>query len=149
MDPYTGAILAYGSVPGYDANDYAGIAQSAPDLFADPVISQVYEPGSVMKMFTAAAALEEGVVNLDTPIHDQKALIFGASTVADFDKQSMGWIPFQDVIAHSRNVATGKVALMLGDTTDAASARPVRHVAALGLGQPDGHRAGRRGRRAW
>jgi cell division protein FtsI/penicillin-binding protein 2 len=56
MDPYTGAILAWGSVPGYDENDYAAIAQDSPDLFADPIGSQVYEPGSVMKMFTAAAA---------------------------------------------------------------------------------------------
>ena len=63
MDPYTGAILAWASVPGYDANDYARAADRSPELFTDPIVSQVYEPGSVMKMFTAAAALEEGVVN--------------------------------------------------------------------------------------
>ena len=61
-DPYTGAILAYASVPGYDANDYADAADSSPDLFADPIVSQVYEPGSVMKMLTSAAALENGTV---------------------------------------------------------------------------------------
>ena len=39
--------------------------RTRPTLFADPIVSQVYEPGSVMKMFTAAAALEEGVVTLE------------------------------------------------------------------------------------
>ena len=41
--------------------------RTPPDLFADPIASQVYEPGSVMKMFTAAAALEKGVVTSTTP----------------------------------------------------------------------------------
>ncbi|MDL2335762.1 MAG: penicillin-binding transpeptidase domain-containing protein, partial [Chloroflexota bacterium] len=59
LDPYTGAVLAWASVPGYDANDYANVAEQSPELFTDPVFSQVYEPGSVMKMFTAATALEE------------------------------------------------------------------------------------------
>ena len=64
MDPYTGAILAWGSVPGYDENNYAPVAQDDPSEFSDPIASQVYEPGSVMKMFTSAAALEKGVVDL-------------------------------------------------------------------------------------
>ncbi len=138
MDAYTGAILAYASVPGYDANDYADVAQVSPGLFADPNLSQVYEPGSVMKMFTAAAALEEGVVSLDTPIEDQRALVFGASKVQNFDKKSMGVIPFQDAIAYSRNVATGKVAMMLAPTTDEASAVLYDMWRRLGIGQPTG-----------
>ena len=50
MDPYTGAILAWGSVPGYDENQYGDVAQDHPDYFTDPIGSQVYEPGSVMKV---------------------------------------------------------------------------------------------------
>src|SRR4029079_10934530 len=43
MDPNTGAVLAWASVPGYDANDYADIAASDPGLFVDPIASQIYE----------------------------------------------------------------------------------------------------------
>ncbi len=138
MNPYTGAILAYGSVPGYDENDYAGVAQSDPQLFADPLIGQVYEPGSVMKMFTSAAALEEGVVNMNTPVLDSQALHIGPDTVHDGDLTGMGWIPFQDVIAHSRNVGMGRVAMMLGPTTADASAVLYKMWQRFGLGQPTG-----------
>jgi cell division protein FtsI/penicillin-binding protein 2 len=138
MDPYTGAILAWGSVPGYDENDYGAVAQASPDLFADPIASQVYEPGSVMKMFTAAAALEKGVISLDTPVQDQKALVFGNVVVQNFDKKSMGLVSFQDAIAHSRNVVAGKVAMMLGKTTDDASAVLYDMWQRLGIGEPTG-----------
>ena len=138
MDPYTGAILAWGSVPGYDENDYSAAAQDASDLFTDPIVSEVYEPGSVMKMFTAAAALQAGVITLTTPVQDQKALHFGSSIVQNFDKKSMGVLPFEDVIANSRNVATGKVALTLGKTTDDASSVLYDMWQSMGIGQPTG-----------
>ena len=138
MDPYTGAILAWASVPGYDENDYADVAQSSADLFTDPIVSQVYEPGSVMKMFTAAAALDKGVVTLTTPVKDQKSLVFGDYIVQNFDKKSMGTISFEDAIAHSRNVVAGKVALMLGKTTDDAASVLFDMWQLLGIGQPTG-----------
>ena len=58
MDPYTGEIYAEATYPSYDANDYKAIATEDPARFIDPVVSTVYEPGSVFKMMTAAAALE-------------------------------------------------------------------------------------------
>jgi cell division protein FtsI/penicillin-binding protein 2 len=138
MDPYTGAILAWASVPGYDENDYADVAQSSPDLFTDPIVSQVYEPGSVMKMFTAAAALDKGVLTLTTPVRDQKSLVFGDYIVQNFDKKSMGTISFEDAIAHSRNVVAGKVALMLGETTADAASVLFDMWQKLGIGEPTG-----------
>ncbi|HEY7025243.1 MAG TPA: penicillin-binding protein 2 [Candidatus Limnocylindrales bacterium] len=138
MDPNTGAILAWGSVPGYDENDYGDVAQDDPALFSDPIASQVYEPGSVMKMFTSAAALENGVVTLTTPIQDQKELSFGNSIVQNFDKKSMGILPFEDVIANSRNVATAKVAAMLGKTTDDSSTVLYDMWQRLGIGEKTG-----------
>jgi cell division protein FtsI/penicillin-binding protein 2 len=138
IDPYTGAILAWASVPGYNANDFSEVAESAPELFSDPVYSQVYEPGSVMKMFTAAIALEEGVVTLDSPVLDDERLRLGGSIVENFDKKGMGIIPFEDVIANSRNVGTGHVALSLGDTIDDASARLYEMWRRLGIGDLTG-----------
>lgn len=138
LDPYTGAILAWASVPGYDANDYAGTAERSPGLFADPISSQIYEPGSVMKMFTAATALENGVVTLDTPVVDDRELRLGSSIVQNFDNKSMGVIPFEDAIAHSRNVAIGHVALSLGDTVAEAATDLYDMWQRFGLGFPTG-----------
>lgn len=138
MDPYTGAILAWASVPGYDENNYQQTAQDDPTEFSDPIASQVFEPGSVMKMFTSAAALEKGVVTLTTPIQDQKELVFGNNIVQNFDKKSMGILPFEDVIANSRNVATAKVAAMLGKTTDDASSVLYDMWQRLGIGEKTG-----------
>jgi cell division protein FtsI (penicillin-binding protein 3) len=138
MDPYTGAILAWASVPGYDANDYVDTAEKAPELFADPIVSQVYEPGSVMKMFTAAAALEEGVVTLNTPVADSRVLRIGPDEVRNGDLDSIGIVPFQDIIARSRNVGTGKVALTLGSTTDEGAVVLYDMWQRLGIGRPTG-----------
>jgi cell division protein FtsI/penicillin-binding protein 2 len=138
IDPYTGAILAWASVRGYDANDYAHIAETAPELFSDPVYSQVYEPGSVMKMFTAAVALEDGVVTLDTPVLDDSQLRLGSNTVENFDHKGMGVIPFEDVIANSRNVGTGHVALSLGDTVADAATQLYEMWRRLGIGDLTG-----------
>jgi cell division protein FtsI/penicillin-binding protein 2 len=138
LDPYTGAVLAWASVPGYDANDYAQVAETSPDLFMDPVYSQVYEPGSVMKMLTAATALEYGVVTLSSPVMDDAKLRLGSNTVENFDKKGMGIIPFEDVIANSRNVGTGHVALSLGDTVADASARLYSMWQRLGIGDLTG-----------
>jgi cell division protein FtsI/penicillin-binding protein 2 len=138
MDPYTGAILAWASVPGYDANDYADTAEASPDLFTDPILSEVYEPGSVMKMFTAAAALERGTVTLDTPVADGKVMRVGDYTVRNGDHGSIGVVPFQDIIARSRNVGVSRVALSLADTVDEGAQILYDMWARLGIGRPTG-----------
>jgi len=138
MDPYTGAILAWASVPGYDANAYGAVASKSPERFVDPLASQVYEPGSVMKMLTAAAALERGVVTLDSTVRDGARLRFGQTVISNFDQRSMGRMTFADVIAQSRNVGTGRVAMRLGETTDESAAVLYEMWLRLGLGQRTG-----------
>ena len=91
-----------------------------------------------MKMFTAAAALEEGVIGLHTPVQDSKTLDFGDNIVQNYDKKSMGLMSFEDAIAHSRNVVAGKVALTLGPTTEQASQVLYNMWTRLGIGEPTG-----------
>ena len=74
MDPYTGAVYAEATYPSYDANDYRAIAEASPSRFIDPVVSNVYEPGSVFKMLTATAALANGTVKPKTKIRDSGTL---------------------------------------------------------------------------
>ncbi len=140
MDPYTGEIYAMATYPSYDANAYQAIAATDPSRFIDPVVSSVYEPGSVFKMMTAAAALEARTVTPLTRIDDVGTMRLdgGRTKIHDADRKPMGWITFQDGIAYSRNVVAAKVALALGKTTRESSAILYDMWLRLGYGQKTG-----------
>jgi cell division protein FtsI/penicillin-binding protein 2 len=140
MDPYTGAIYAEATYPSYDANDYRAVAADSPSRFIDPVVSNVYEPGSVFKMMTAVTALETGTVSRTTKIKDVGTLRLdrGQTKVDNADRRGMGWITFEDGIAYSRNVVAAKVALDLGKNTADSSAKLYKTWRTLGFGQLTG-----------
>jgi cell division protein FtsI/penicillin-binding protein 2 len=140
MDPYNGEVLAEASYPSYDANDYRAIAASDPGRFIDPVVSSVYEPGSVFKMLTAIAGLETKTVTTTTELKDVAKLVLdgGRIHVDDADHKGKGWMKFEDAVAWSRNVVAAKVALGLGSTTR-KSATILHDVwTRMGFGSPTG-----------
>ena len=139
MDPKTGAVLAEASYPSYDANLYSTVAAQNPSLFMDPVISEVYEPGSVFKMLTASAALQTKTTSLSTKIDDYGVLkLPGGQEVADADRKAKGWMTFADIVAWSRNVGVSQVAFRLGKTIDSSSAIFYKTWQTYGIGQLSG-----------
>jgi cell division protein FtsI/penicillin-binding protein 2 len=140
LDPYTGEVYAMATYPAYDANDYRAIAAAEPNRFIDPVVSNVYEPGSVFKMMTATTALEAGTVTRTTRIKDVGTLKLdgGRTKIDNADRKGMGMITFEDGIAYSRNVIAAKVALGLGDSVGASSAMLYDTWRKLGFGGPTG-----------
>jgi cell division protein FtsI/penicillin-binding protein 2 len=140
MDPYSGAVLAEASYPSYDANDYPTVAQEDPKAFIDPIVSSVYEPGSVFKMFTALAALEKGTITLSTRILDSGSLSLdhGQGRIYDADRHAMGYMDARDIVAYSRNVGAARIALGLANTTAKASKILAATWIRLGFGQKTG-----------
>jgi cell division protein FtsI/penicillin-binding protein 2 len=140
MDPYTGEILAESSYPSYDGNDYAAIAASNPSRFIDPIVSSVYEPGSVFKMLTVIAGMEKGEVTTKSMIKDTGILRLdgGRTHIDDADHKAMGWLTFEDAIAWSRNVVAAKVALGLDPNTKKAAGLLHSTWTRLGFGSPTG-----------
>jgi cell division protein FtsI/penicillin-binding protein 2 len=140
MDPKTGEILAEATYPSYDANAYASVAASNPGRFVDPVVSSVYEPGSVFKMATAVAAMDAGVVTRTSTVYDQSVLRLdgGTAYVTNANRGSKGRLTFEDAIAWSRNVVMSKVALKLGTTPQAAARVLYASWSKLGFGHPTG-----------
>jgi cell division protein FtsI (penicillin-binding protein 3) len=139
MDPKSGAVLAEASYPSYDANFYSAVAAQNPSLFSDPIVSQVYEPGSVFKMLTASAALQSKTTTLTTKINDTGVLkLPGGQEVADADRKAKGWMTFADIVAWSRNVGVSQVAFRLGKNTPSASAVLYKTWQEYGIGQPTG-----------
>jgi cell division protein FtsI/penicillin-binding protein 2 len=140
LDPYTGEILAEATYPSYDASDYASVATTDPGRFVDPVVSEVYEPGSVFKMLTVIAGLETGTVTMATEIDDIGTLRLdgGRTHIDDADRKAMGVMTFEDAIAFSRNVVAAKVALGLAPTLDGSSAALHEVWLRLGFGSRTG-----------
>jgi cell division protein FtsI/penicillin-binding protein 2 len=138
MDPWTGEIYAEATYPSYDANDYATIAADDPARFIDPVVSHVYEPGSVFKMMTVVAGLEQGTTAMDRVYRDSGRLRLdnGKTRIEDADGKAMGNMSLEDGIAYSRNVIATKVALGLGPTTGQASTILHEVWTRLGFGSP-------------
>jgi cell division protein FtsI (penicillin-binding protein 3) len=109
LDPRTGEILAIASYPSFDPNDARSAEQSAIRVRA---ITDMYEPGSTMKLVTAAAALEEGAVAPDDSIDAEGGTYqLGSHTIRD-DHQA-GVISFREALEESSNIAFAKVASRL------------------------------------
>ena len=105
LNPQTGEILAMASRPGYEPSrfaDYAAANQTA--LFQDPAVSQVYEPGSVFKLITVAAALDSGLVNTSWTYEDRGAIEYGGVTAQNWDRRAHGVQDLQGLLASSLNV---------------------------------------------
>ena len=115
MDVRTGAIVAMASLPSFDGNTYAG---TNPELFTDPAVSHQYEPGSVMKAFTVAAALDAGAINLQTTVMDDDNLLVGGVRIQNADRYTVpnghGAITAGDVLKLSDNVGAARIGLLLG-----------------------------------
>jgi cell division protein FtsI (penicillin-binding protein 3) len=110
MDPRTGEILAFANRPTYYLESPG---TSSPEERTNRAIVFTYEPGSVFKIVTAAAALQEGVVKETDIINCEH----GAYKVANHilhDHEPAGNLTFKQVIEQSSNIGTVKVAQRLG-----------------------------------
>lgn len=113
--PSTGEILAMASRPNFDANhidDYL-IKQAAPLL--NRAVS-AYQPGSVFKLVTAVAALENGIVEPDDKFFDPGYIEVNHLRFNgwDYDKGGRGALTFTDALAYSSNPVFIEVGLKLG-----------------------------------
>jgi cell division protein FtsI/penicillin-binding protein 2 len=133
MDPRTGAILALATFPSYDANAYGRVDAS---LFTNPAVSRQYEPGSVMKAFTIAAALDADAITTETTVHDDNNLRLRGVRIQNADRARWGYghgdITAGDVLKLSNNVGAAKIGLLLGGT------RLYEAFRRFGFGSPTG-----------
>ncbi|MFV0333349.1 MAG: peptidoglycan D,D-transpeptidase FtsI family protein [Tropicimonas sp.] len=117
MDVRTGEILSMVSLPDFDPNDrprplIRGDAGDSP-LF-NRAVQGVYELGSVFKIFTAAQAINLGLVNTSTMIEAKAPMRWGKFKISEFQGKSYGTLSVADVIVKSSNVGTAKMALAIG-----------------------------------
>lgn len=106
LDPRTGEILAIASYPSYDPNN---LREATQDAIRVRAITDMYEPGSTMKVVTAAAALEEDVVDPEEMIDCEGGEYrFGGHVVRD--EHPAGELDFRQSLEQSSNIAFAKIA---------------------------------------
>jgi cell division protein FtsI (penicillin-binding protein 3) len=109
LDIATGEVLAMVNQPAFNPNDRE---QYAASRYRNRATNDVFEPGSSIKPFAVAAALESGTVRPDSVIDTSPGLLrVGASTVKD--KRNLGPIDVTTVLARSSNVGVVKIAQTL------------------------------------
>jgi len=111
MDPKTGAILAMANYPTFDANQYEN---ADPASFTNTTISAQYEPGSIFKVITVAAAVDAGAVEASTIFTDTGTIVIGQRTIQNSGRNALGLLTVADALAQSNNVVTVQVAQALG-----------------------------------
>jgi cell division protein FtsI (penicillin-binding protein 3) len=130
MNPRNGDILAMANYPSFDPNAYFSV--SNPNQLINPAISEQYEPGSVMKVLTIAAALELGVISPYDTYVDQGFLEAGGIRVENWDRQAHGVVDMTGVLVQSLNVGAATVSLRTGPMTYYGKLRD------FGMGRPTG-----------
>jgi len=113
IDARTGEILALANLPTYNPNARNKVAR---ERMRNRALTDVFEPGSTMKPFTIATALEVGKVRPDTIIHTEGGtLTIGTATI--HDAHAAGPLTVEQVIQKSSNVGAAKIALSLPSAT--------------------------------
>ncbi|MCX6031637.1 MAG: penicillin-binding protein 2 [Chloroflexi bacterium] len=111
MDPRTGAILALANYPTFDPNHY-GDSESA--TWINPAVNLIYEPGSVFKLMTFAAALDTGLTTPDKTYYDDGALIIAGRRIRNATGNAYGEVTAAQALAKSLNVVTARLCLEMG-----------------------------------
>lgn len=110
MEPHTGAILAMAQVPFFNPNAYTDFSK---ERWRNRAITDPFEPGSTMKIFSAAAAIESGHIKAhDIFFCENGAYKIGQNVVHDVKKH--GWLSLQQIIKYSSNIGAVKISEKLG-----------------------------------
>jgi len=115
MDPRNGEILAMASQPRVNLNQYWKYEEEFEDKTPfNRAISETYEPGSVFKVLTMAAAFDAGTVDEETIFNDPGRFEYGGSTIYNWNRRGWGKQTMQGCMQHSLNVCLAWVATELG-----------------------------------
>ncbi len=112
MNPQTGAVLGMATYPTYDPNYYYSINDAR--VQSNPVVSDIFEPGSILKPVVMGAAIEEGLVTPDTTMVDNGPVKVADRVINTFDGQHLGRITMTQILENSNNVGMVWVGQQLG-----------------------------------
>lgn len=110
MAPDTGAILAMANVPLFNPNAFGRFSRFT---WRNRVVTDAFEPGSTMKIFSAAAAIESGGCTPETIFFCENGRYqIGDDTV--HDTRPHGWLSLRKILKYSSNIGAVKMSEMIG-----------------------------------
>lgn len=115
MDPRNGELLAIAASRRMDLNqfwNYGVIFDQASEF--NPAISKPYEPGSVSKILTMAAALDSGTVTPATSYLDTGSILVGGATIKNWNQEPWGLQDMTGCLQHSLNVCMATLSSQMG-----------------------------------
>lgn len=112
LDPSTGEILAIANYPSFDPNKYQDAKPAQRKL---PFITDPFEPGSVFKVLTVAAAMEmKNISPLKKYYCEKGSYRIGKHIVQDAANHKFEWLSMADILKESSNIGTTKIAFDIG-----------------------------------
>jgi len=110
MNPRTGGILALAHYPSYNPNAFREYSKGE---LRNRALTDPFEPGSTMKIFSVAAAIESGICKPTTVFNCENGA-FHVGTNVVHDTHSYGMLTVQDIIKYSSNIGAIKVGQAVG-----------------------------------
>lgn len=130
LDPKTGKILAMAATPDFDPNFYNKVEN--PTVFLNPLISSIFEMGSVMKPLTLSGGLDKKQITSETTYVDNGYLIIDQARVENYDGKARGKVDMQTVLNKSLNIGAVFAMRQLGKKDFQ------NYLVAFGLGEKTG-----------
>lgn len=111
MNPRSGEIYAIANTPSYNPNKYS---KAKVDSYRNRAVCDVYEPGSTLKTFVIAAAMEEGIFSPDTWFHLPGTIRVYDRVIGEAHPRPAKDYTLSDIIKYSSNVGAVTVGMKLG-----------------------------------
>lgn len=127
-DPKTGAIMAMATYPDFDPNLYNKVEN--PKVYLNEAVTGSYEPGSIFKPLTMAAAVNEGKVGPDTTYNDTGSVVIDGYTIKNSDGKGHGVQNMTQVLDASLNTGAIFAKEQIGNPVF------LGYVKKFGFGQP-------------
>jgi penicillin-binding protein 2 len=141
LDVRSGALLTLVSSPAFDPNVFArgisaeewhAVLKDKMQPLNNRAIQGQYPPASTFKIIVALAALEEGLIQPETPIFDPGYHVVGKRTFRDWKKEGHGWVDFNKAMAESCDVYFYQLGQRIGID------RIAKYARLFGLGEKTG-----------
>ena len=130
MDPKTGAILAMASRPTVVLSKVNLDDPKLDTLVRNRIVTDLYEPGSVLKTLTTAMAIDRGLVTPETTYVDTGRVKVGGYSILNWDFSAHGVTTIREFLQHSLNTGAVWLSEKIGPQEF------YRYVKAFGLGEP-------------
>ena len=113
MDPQSGKVLSMANLPDYNPEKYTKVMNG--EAFNNSVITAPYEPGSVIKTFTVATALDQGAITPTSRFNNTDSIKVEDIVIKNANLGITGNITMQEALSWSLNTGMVKIAQRLGD----------------------------------